>query len=415
MLFHGMLRDAALEHLHAIAKTDIVIGLPTDRVKATLVCQSAERIIAGLATHYPQYKAVIINADTGRDASLRQKLSKLSTPQTEIVAGRYDGVRGQGAAVSAILDGALHLNAKAILILESQTRSIQPDWVAGLAAPILADQADLLKPRYTWPLPDGAMSDLLYYPFNRALWGLNLRHPAAGDFALSPRLALDVLHQDVWYTEVSKAGIDIWLSTFAITEGYRVAQSALGEKIYSSRRPGKKANAAFVEAIGTMLRQVHLRYDKRPQPPRVTSIPTLTQFAPIIDNQAVPVQDVDYLIEALALGWITYRRQWQRSMRPEHLAEVERLASQPNQRFYFPSDLWARIVYDFAVVYNKGDGDPDALTSALYPLYLGRLASFWTEVAGLTLIGREGTVSAQAVEFEEHLDYLEERWETYHP
>ena len=53
-----------------------------------------------------------------------------------------------------------------------------------------------------------------------------------------------------------------------------------------------------------------------------------------------------------------------------------------------------------------------------YPVahpYQGRLASLWHDVAGLTPVGREGTVAAQAVEFEAARDYLLGRWETYLP
>jgi hypothetical protein len=51
----------------------------------------------------------------------------------------------------------------------------------------------------------------------------------------------------------------------------------------------------------------------------------------------------------------------------------------------------------------------------LYPLYQGRLAAFWQEIAGLSLVGREGTIAAQAVEFEETRPYLKKRWQTYRP
>jgi hypothetical protein len=94
---------------------------------------------------------------------------------------------------------------------------------------------------------------------------------------------------------------------------------------------------------------------------------------------------------------------------------IEALAIQPASRFTFPPDLWARVIFDYAVVYNRGDQDPDRIVASLLPLYQGRLASLWQDVAGLTHVGREGTVAAQAVEFEATRDYLLGRWETYLP
>jgi hypothetical protein len=100
---------------------------------------------------------------------------------------------------------------------------------------------------------------------------------------------------------------------------------------------------------------------------------------------------------------------------PTNLARIEALAAQPAERFVFPSDVWAHVVYDFAVVYNKGERDPDRIVDSLLPLYQGRLASLWQDVAGLMPVGHEGTVSAQAVEFETDREYLLGRWQAYRP
>ena len=61
------------------------------------------------------------------------------------------------------------------------------------------------------------------------------------------------------------------------------------------------------------------------------------------------------------------------------------------------------------------DCDPYQVALSLYPLYQGRLAAFWQEIAGLASVGREGTIAAQAVEFEESRAYLKLRWHTYTP
>ena len=115
------------------------------------------------------------------------------------------------------------------------------------------------------------------------------------------------------------------------------------------------------------------------------------------------------------VGWTEHRGLWQRVLTPANLAQIEALAKQPTYNFNFPSELWARVVYDFAVVYNKGERDPDRIVDALLPLYQGRLASLWQDVAGLMPVGHEGTVSAQAVEFEAERHYLLGRWQAYQP
>jgi hypothetical protein len=150
------------------------------------------------------------------------------------------------------------------------------------------------------------------------------------------------------------------------------------------------------------------------------SISTLTQFAAPVPAETItpnPIfeQNPAPLLDNLALGWIEYRSLWQEILTSENLARLEALAALPPDRFYFPGDLWAQIIYDFAVVFNKGEGDPWRVVNSLWPIYQGRLAAFWQEVVGLSPVGYEGTVAAQAVEFEEQRPYLQARWQAYQP
>jgi hypothetical protein len=147
----------------------------------------------------------------------------------------------------------------------------------------------------------------------------------------------------------------------------------------------------------------------------VRSLPTLTQFATETPLASSPDLDTVWLLDNLALGWIEYRVLWQQILTADNLAYVEAIAALSPDRFYFPPDLWAQIVYDFMLVFNQGEVDPNQVINALFPLYQGRLAAFSQEIAGLASVGREGTVAAQAVEFEETRTYLKKRWCSYKP
>lgn len=410
------MRSGAQNKLKQIGSADLVIGLPTYGNSPKLASQVARIALEGAHTHFPELRTVLVNADAGLKSHTRRAITALPTNgRNAIIAGRYEANLGRGNAVAALLDAALALDAKAIVILDGHTESVTPAWVPALADLILTDRADLVMPRYHWPLPEGALSDLIFYPLFRALWGVGVRHPAAGDAALSSRLAQAVLDQDVWQTEVARFGLEVWLSTVAITQDWHLAQTALGEKQYRPRRQSRHFPTVFRDAVGVMFRQLELRQAFWPSVTSFDSAPTLTQFAE--KHSAEPTAETDYepLIDALAMGWTEYRHLWRRVMLPENLAAVEALAHQAVDRFHFPPQLWARIVYDFAIVYNKGERDPNRVVDALYPLYQGRLASFWQEVAGLTGVGREGTVAAQAVEFEHARDYLIKRWHDYRP
>jgi glucosylglycerate synthase len=434
-MYHPILRPGAQRQLKSIGEVDLVIGLPTYK-NAQAAAHVARTVLAGARQHYPHLRTVLINADAGLEATTRQAVAAQAGNngfKDSVVTGRYDGLLGQGSAIAALLDAALALDAKAVVVLDSQTQTITPNWVAGLAHLILENKADLVTSRYRWPLPGGGLSDLIVYPLFRALWGQSVRHPAAPDFALSPALAAAVLDEDIWETEAATFGLPLWLSTHAILGPWRTAQSALGEKqlvqtpphatTSQARRRIVQRHAAqwqvqFQTVVSALLRQV---YDYRLQWANITtfnSVSTLTEFmSPVSFAETTSALDLDttLLLDELPLGWIEYRSLWQQVLTAKNLTSIEALAALPPDRFYFPADLWARVIYDFAVVFNKGDCDPSQIVTSLWPLYQGRLAAFWQEVAGLSVVGYEGTVAAQAVEFEETRPYLADRWQAYQP
>ena len=408
--------------IRRIGRADLVIGIPTYR-NATTVGMVAQTVLDGVATDLGDLRTVFINADGLPQNGTRQAVADATTDSPiPVVIGGYTGVVGRGSAVRAILGAALDLSARAVVVLDAHTTSITPDWVAALARPILNGQVDLMMPRYRWPLPRGGLSDLIFYPLTRALWGRSLRQPGAGDCALSPALAQAVVKQDVWETEVAAAGFEVWLSSLALTEGptpkaeepWRVGQVDLGEKSYLARTFPTHFSVLFREAVGTLLRQAHFRRAVWQAMPAIRPTPTFAGPSPL-PAEPVPIRDMTPLVDALVVGWTEHRALWRRILTPANLAAIEALAVQPAEHFVFPADLWARVVYDFAVVYNKGERDPDRVVDSLLPLYQGRLASLWHDVAGLMPVGREGTVAAQAVEFESARDYLLGRWETYLP
>jgi hypothetical protein len=432
MMYHPILRPGAQRQLKKIGEADLVIGLPTTHKNAQSAAHVAQVALTGAGQHYPHLRTVLINADTGREATTRRLVAAQASANgynCDVVTGRYDGLLGQGSAIAALLDAALALDVKAIIILDSHTQTITPHWIAGLAHLIFENKTDLVLPRYQWPAwsPGSALSDLIVYPLFRALWGRSVRHPAAVDFALSPHLAAALLDEDVWETDVAAFGLPPWLTTYAVLNNWRVAQSALGEKqttpnylhgqitTKQMHQAAAQFKAQFQNIMSVLLRLIFdYRYHWR-QVDNFHSLSTLTQFVSTVNSTPTPEQDPTPLLDSLALGWIEYRALWRRILTLDNLAHLEALATLSPDLFYFPSDLWARIIYDFAVVFNKGEDDPYQIVQSLFPLYQGRLAAFRQEIAGLSLVAREGTISAQAVEFEETRAYFKKRWQTYHP
>jgi len=452
-MYHSIFREEGQAQLKQIGQADLVIGLPSYK-NAPHAAHVAQVALLGAQQHYPQWRTVLVNADAGFDPATRHAIVTQATQHRfPVVSGRYTGALGRGNAIAATLDAALALDAKAIVILDSNNQTITPHWTAGLADLIFNDQADLVMPRYQWLLPDGALSDLIIYPMFRALWKQNIRHPAAPDFALSPQLAGAMLDEDIWETEVALWGLPLWLTAYSVLRDWRVAQSALGEKysstpiepfqaiwptphlthgnevtrlphliptipaaeitaqqitqrILQSQPQFQHTMSVMFSLVNSYRRHWHIERKRH-------SISTLTRFASPTLHATTPELDPTLLLDNLALGWLNYRALWQKILTTNNLAHLESLAALPPDQFYFPTHLWTRIIYDFAVVFNRGEYDPWQITQALFPIYQGRLAAYWQEIAGLSAIGREGTVSAQALEFADLQPYLKLRWRTY--
>jgi len=103
---------------------------------------------------------------------------------------------------------------------------------------------------------------------------------------------------------------------------------------------------------------------------------------------------------------------WRRVMRATNFDAVSELAQLSHDAFSFPADLWARIVFDFAVAYNHGvpGATADEIVESMTGLYYGRTAGLVKTTWEMTTAEAEGVIQAQARTFQRLKPYLVERW-----
>jgi hypothetical protein len=66
--------------------------------------------------------------------------------ETEIVVTKYIGASGKGSAVKAIFEAGKILQIKAGCMLDSDLRSISPEWIELLVAPVLVKDFGFVAP-----------------------------------------------------------------------------------------------------------------------------------------------------------------------------------------------------------------------------------------------------------------------------
>ncbi len=404
------LRDDALAWIEQVRSADVVVGIPSYNNAATIA--NVVRVAGeGLAKYLPNAQAAIVNSDGGSLDGTREVVRNTPVPQgVSVLATEYQGIPGKGSAFHAIFEIATALGAAACIVVDSDLRSITPEWINRLGGPILHQGFGYIAPLYVRHKHDGTITNNITYPMTRMLYGLDVRQPIGGDFGFSGDLARRWLAQDVWDTDVARYGIDIWMTTTAIAGGFKVGQAGLGLKIHDAKDPAASLGPMFSQVVGTLFSLMGRYADRWPNIQSVQPVPLVGEL-PQGEPEPVTVT-VSAMIAKLRNGVREQAAMLRRILIPDHWSALQDLVAQNDAAFTFPSNLWAQIVFDFALAYRLSGVEREALITALVPLYYGRVAGMVYEAAGMDSDTFErAIVQAQAAVFEKLKPELAQRWE----
>ena len=263
------LPKAIRDEVARLGSADIMVGIPSFKNAATIgyVARAAQ---AGLVQYFPDLRPVLINADAGSPDGTQRVVVDTEPPdyverillvrpvnrlrRISLTYPEVDGIGGKGAALRTIFQIAEALKVEALVVVDSDLRSIIPEWIELLAGPIHKGGFDFVAPLYSRYKYDGTITNTVTYPLTRALYGLRIRQPIGGDFGVSGDLVRHYLEQDDWDADVSKFGIDIWMTTKAISGGFAVCQTRLGAKVHDPKDPGADLGPMFSQVVATLLR-----------------------------------------------------------------------------------------------------------------------------------------------------------------
>ena len=412
IVVESALRADAQKRVRAIGQADLVIGIPTYK-NAKTISHVMQVMAEGAAHHFPEAKTVLVVADgMSTDETVQVAAQAKLARNVQKLVMTYQGIMGKGSAMRAVFEVAHQLKASACVVVDADLRSVTPDWVSRLARPVLDGSADYVTPYYSRHSHEVTINDNLAYPLTRALYGLDVRQPLGGEVALSGAIMNSFLENDVWETDVARFGIHIWMTTLAINEGWKLGQAPLGTKTHDFRDPTVGFEPKFLQVVSTLFRLISIY--RRKWPNTVVTLP-VSIYGDFVRMEPEPVPAMRQAIrEAIRKGTRRFRGAWEVILTEENLKGVQDvLGGEAGLRF--PADLWARIVYDFAVVYNKGEGDPDKVVMALLPLYYARKVSMIQEVDGLNYAQIEDHIRSQAEVFSALKPYLVNRWNGFLP
>ncbi len=405
--------------LERIGSADILVGIPSYNNVRT-IGHVVRAVHAGLAKYFPDLKAVIVDSDGGstdgtvetvQSTAIENYQSILLRHRNEPVfkmAIPYNGPPGKGSAFRAIFELADALEVKGCAVVDADLRSITPEWIELLLKPVLEEGFDYVAPLYHRHKFDGTITNSIIYPLTRALYGKQVRQPIGGDFGFSGKLAKFFLIKDVWQTDVARYGIDIWMTTEAIANGFRIAQSFLGAKIHDPKDPGADLSAMLYQVAGSAFSLMATYQDVWKKVRGSEPVPTFG-FQYTVGLEQVSV-DVKRMLNLFREGVKNLRELWVGIIGGGDVGELDRIAAAADDVFGFPPGLWTRIVYDYAIAYWKKKLPPEHLLKSLTPLYLGKTASFIMEVRDMSQFEAENEIEKLCVEFEENKGRLINHW-----
>ncbi len=413
----ALLDEGILQQIERIGKADIVVGIPSFNNSRTIdhVVRAAN---AGLAKHFPNQSSIIVNSDGGSQDGTRDIVasSEFTDLETLMVRHRlhpihkiitpYHGIPGKGSAFRTIFKIAQLLGAKACAVVDSDLRSIAPEWIELLVGPILNEGYDYTAPLYRRHKYDGTITNSIVYPLTRALYGKRIRQPIGGDFGFSGSLAERYLSKDVWDTNVARYGIDIWMTTTALAEGFKVCQAFLGAKIHDPKDPGADLSEMLVQVVSSVFELMGTYENIWAEVEGSESVPHFG-FEYSVGLEPINV-NTQRMVDNFRQGVRDLEPIWAEALQPSNLAWIKELAAaEPHA---FPDEIWAATIYDFALAYNRQVMTREHLLSSLTPLYLGRTAAFVLDTAEADSNQVEERIESLALAYESAKESLVQRW-----
>lgn len=414
------LSDEFIRKLTAVGEVDILVAVPTFNNRGT-VEQVVNAIQLGLVKYFPRERVVLINPDGGSNDGTPEAVKNASIPDFRSLLSSsplrtihristiYGGVDGISNSWRIIMAAADLLRAKACAVVSPDLESITPEWIEALVRPIYKEQFDLVTPIYHRHKYDGLLVKNIIAPTIRSVYGLKVREPVGGEFGFSGRLACHYMEQDVWHEEFVRARTEIWLTTRAIADGFRLCQSFLGPKIHAPESSAQNIVATIQDTLGALFRCMEnqqsywvsrseppqpvpvfgFEYSSGLEPRRINRKKMLTMFQNGV-SQLAP------LLESI--------------LSEETLREIQGVSQRDEKHFRFPDELWVKTIYEFAASYHHSVMNREHLLQALTPIYRGRIYSVVLESQRADAEQIERRIEALGQEYEKLRPQLVEEW-----
>lgn len=382
-----------------IGAADVVVGL----VKGSHDGPDLEQAIARIVESVPASRAVLLHPPYAAEGAAPLSVNGGWKLISDTRLGWNPNALAQsfGDSFRAVFDAALKSGAQVCAVIASDLSTVTAQRAELLLRPARDEHFDLVAPCYARHPFEGLISRAIVYPLMRALYGKRIRNPLGPDFGVSSKLLERI-------SSGSKTRMHpvVSLAAEAATGNMKICQSHLGQRSYA-RPDWTNLGSVLAQVLAPVFLDVE-RYAPHWQHTRgSTPVPEFGEplFVPGPENAV----EVSPLLELFSLASRNLTEVWSIILPPSTLVELRRLSRQA-AGFRIPDEMWARIVYDFALAFRLRTINRDQMLRALTPIYLGWIASYALELENATPEAIEQRLERLCVAYEAAKSYFISRW-----
>ncbi len=392
-----------------IKSVEMVVCIPSYN-EADSISYPTTQADVGLTKYFGDKSSAIINCDNNSPDNTKQAFLETPTHTPKIYLTTPPGVKGKGNNFANLFRKVVDLKAKAVVVVDADLKSITPEWIKHLGEPVFSGFS-YVAPLYIRHKYDGTITNGIAYPMTRCLYGRRVRQPIGGDFGFSGKLGKAFYDGNGWSEAVANFGIDIWMTTLAISQKAQICQSFMGRpKVHRTKDPGAHLGPMFREVVGTIFAMMKNFYSfwTKVKYSRPTSI-----YGFGLGETEMPPEvkvDTSNLMSKFQDGFKENSRIWEKVLTEDVYKKLREIRNMKESEFAFPTDLWARVLFDMAIAYREQLVERDMMMESLIPLYFGRTLSFVKKTKRMSIKQAEEAIEEDCMTFEMAKPYLIRRW-----
>ena len=393
-----------------IDSADLVVGVLADLGQDGLM-----NLREGLRTLPGSPRIVILRRDTAAgtvaaNSQITQEDTSLSLLPWSAMGPDPLGAPLQSISIAcqSLFAVTEKLGARACCFVASEMESATPQWICQLLNPLLESEFDLVAPYYTPRMFQGLLNSSIVYPLTRCLYGKRIHNPFGPDVSVSRKLAQKILGTNRNSNAASNQTHPLAsLAPVAVCENLQICQVHVGARLYP---PTDWTNMSSL--VAQVMGPIFLEMERSAVCwQRVRgSIPVPVRGERQPQAQETGTLDLNRMVETFRLGVRDLQEIWSLVLPPATLFELRKLSRSAPEQVNMPDELWARIVYDFALAHRLRTINRDHLLRSMTPLYLAWVVSYarGLENSGATSV--EQRIERLSLAYEAAKPYLIARW-----